>query len=433
MGVDTSIYANMLRPPKSVQEYDNERIAQQQNQLALSLGQQKADEYTRSVADANRLRGVVSGFTDDPIANQQALLRSGHLSEANAYAKSNADLGKTNADIGHVKAQTGKLDMEAIGLASQQHKDALGNINDPESAKAWVASAYSDPRLAPISSQGGSLEQAIARIPTDPQAFQQWKLQSSLGADKLIEYTRANANTEANNRQSDINSRRTEASSRYATSSAAATAAAGRAQADRHFTTTQTAGKIPAGYRANPDGSMSFIPGGPADPNAAGGGKMTEDQGKATGWLVQAENGFANMKDAIKNNKSASRPGFNDALANVPSFGAAGALANAMRGEDRQKFIQGASSLSESLLRAATGAGVNAAEAEQKIRELTPVAGDSDAVISQKMASIPLYIESLKVRAGPGSSKAAKVLQTRGAQASQHPPEIESLLKKYGQ
>jgi hypothetical protein len=62
------------------------------------------------------------------------------------------------------------------------------------------------------------------------------------------------------------------------------------------------------------------------------------------------------------------------------------------------------------LLRAATGAGVNKDEAMQKVRELTPVWGDSDEVIKQKMDSIPLYIESLKVRSGPGAAKAANVL-----------------------
>jgi hypothetical protein len=37
--------------------------------------------------------------------------------------------------------------------------------------------------------------------------------------------------------------------------------------------------------------------------------------------------------------------------------------------------------------------------------------GDTDENIKQKMDSIPLYIESLKVRSGPGAAKAATVLQ----------------------
>ena len=140
--------------------------------------------------------------------------------------------------------------------------------------------------------------------------------------------------------------------------------------------------------------------------------------GAATGWLVQAENAFKNMMTvgADKEGKptAAAKPGFNDALAQVPSFGLSGSMANLFRGADRQKFIQASSSLSEALLRAATGAGVNKEEAEQKVRELTPQFGEDDAVTQQKYAAIPLYIESLKVRAGPGAGMAAGVLIARG-------------------
>jgi hypothetical protein len=138
---------------------------------------------------------------------------------------------------------------------------------------------------------------------------------------------------------------------------------------------------------------------------------LTEDQGKATGWLIQAENAHKNMREAVKADPSAVKPGFNDVLANVPSMGMAGGAANMMRGAERQKYLQGASSLSESLLRAATGAGVNKDEALQKVRELTPQIGDSDEVIKQKDKAIPLYIESLKIRAGGGAKKAEGITE----------------------
>lgn len=153
------------------------------------------------------------------------------------------------------------------------------------------------------------------------------------------------------------------------------------------------------------------------------GANLTEDQGKATGWLVQAENAWKNMQavglgapdeTGKRPILSAAKPGFNDVLAKVPSMGLGAAIAQGFRGPDRQKYLQGASSLSESLLRAATGAGVNRDEAEQKVKELTPQVGDGDDLIEQKMASIPLYIESLKIRAGStGASKAAAVSRGR--------------------
>ena len=137
---------------------------------------------------------------------------------------------------------------------------------------------------------------------------------------------------------------------------------------------------------------------------------LTEDQAKATAWLVQATNAYKNMLGASAKDPSAMKPGINDAIAAIPSFGATSAIANSMRSDNRQKFMQGASSLSESLLRAATGAGVNKDEAEQKIKELTPVFGDSDAQIKQKMEAIPLYIKTLQIRSGPGAQRVESII-----------------------
>lgn len=146
--------------------------------------------------------------------------------------------------------------------------------------------------------------------------------------------------------------------------------------------------------------------------------KMTEDQAKATGWVVQAENAWKNMQAVAfgEDGKltSAATPGFGDAVAALP-FGIGESSGNHFRSADRQKFIQGASSLSESLLRAATGAGVNRDEAIQKTREITPVWGDSSEVIAQKLGSIPLYIDSLKARAGPGAGVANEVIEKDAA------------------
>lgn len=138
---------------------------------------------------------------------------------------------------------------------------------------------------------------------------------------------------------------------------------------------------------------------------------LTEDQGKATGWLVQAQTAYKNMQDALAATPSANRPGFPDLYEKVPVLGG---MSNLMRGGDRQKFMQASSSFGEAVLRAATGAGVNKDEALQKARELTPQFGDSDEVVSQKMAAFPVYIESLKVRAGPGAAKAAGISAAMG-------------------
>lgn len=137
----------------------------------------------------------------------------------------------------------------------------------------------------------------------------------------------------------------------------------------------------------------------------------TEDERKAAGWLAQADNAWKNMQAvAFKRDKNGavvmstngrpvmsddSKPGFIESAPMMP-----GGLANLSRSAGRQKFVQAGSSLSEALLRAATGAGVNKDEAAQKIAELTPQWGDTEEVIQQKMDAIPMYMESLKARSG---------------------------------
>jgi hypothetical protein len=131
----------------------------------------------------------------------------------------------------------------------------------------------------------------------------------------------------------------------------------------------------------------------PSKNTGANVGNATEDERKAAGWLSQADNAYKNMLSAMYTKEGkrtgAEEPGVGEAI-----FG------NIARGADRQNFVQAASSLSEALLRAATGAGVNADEAKQKLEELTPLLTDGAAVVGQKLAAIPVYLDSLKARAG---------------------------------
>lgn len=184
-----------------------------------------------------------------------------------------------------------------------------------------------------------------------------------------------------------------------------------RSQIDRPQFNADVGGFISRPTAQNPNGQITPLAGFTPKNN------MTEDQAKATGWLAQARFARKNMLDAMSSTPDAAKPGlFTDGIAAIPSFGLGEAAANNLRGADRQKFIQAASSFSEATLRAATGAGVNKEEAAQKIKELTPVFGDSDAVIKQKMAAQDMYLKSLEVRAGPGLKRADSIIPAPGAQ-----------------
>jgi len=132
-------------------------------------------------------------------------------------------------------------------------------------------------------------------------------------------------------------------------------------------------------------------------------GSATEDERKAAGWLSQANNAYTNMLNAMYTSKGG-RTG-----AERPNIFEAMGAGKVSQSAERQKFNQAAGSLSEALLRAATGAGVNESEAKQKIEELTPTLFDEKENIQQKLAAIPMYLESLQARAGRAAPPGYKI------------------------
>ena len=153
----------------------------------------------------------------------------------------------------------------------------------------------------------------------------------------------------------------------------------------------------------------------PSKKTEGGSGTATEDERKAAGWLAQATNAYNNMLGAMYQKgkpTGAEVPGkIESALGTLPFVGES--LSAGVRGfsGDRQQFTQAASSLSEALLRAATGAGVNKEEAKQKLEELTPLFSDNADTRKQKLEAIPMYLESLKTRAGRAAPSGYQVPQ----------------------
>ena len=67
-------------------------------------------------------------------------------------------------------------------------RNALSNVNTPDEGRMWTAAVYSDPELGPVfRSMGTTAEQAVAKVPTDPAGFNNWKQQAAIGATKFME------------------------------------------------------------------------------------------------------------------------------------------------------------------------------------------------------------------------------------------------------
>lgn len=194
-----------------------------------------------------------------------------------------------------------------------------------------------------------------------------------------------------------------------------ASAAADRAQREGAVTYQQDASgnyvALPTrGIPGQPvQGTPVMGPGGV--PLAGKSAELGAEQGKNTSLYAQADNAWKNMQATMK----ASKPGKMEVFDKMPIFG--DAVANWSRSPDRQKFVQASKSLSEAFLHAATGAGFSADEARNKMQEITPQLTDSAEVIAQKMAAIPIYLDTLKLRAGPGA-KSVDAPVSRGTPAA---------------
>lgn len=166
--------------------------------------QDPMEQYGKSVALKNLMlqsdsaqRGI-----EDEDAQRKALIESGgdnkryrELLANRGQYKAVQGLDKFNLETEEKRGNIDKTKQEILIKATAAHRDDLANVNDPQAAARWVTAAFQDPVLGPVVSKAGTLDQVIAKIPTDPQGFQQWKQQSALGATKFIELNKPSVHT----------------------------------------------------------------------------------------------------------------------------------------------------------------------------------------------------------------------------------------------
>lgn len=170
----------------------------------------------------------------------------------------------------------------------------------------------------------------------------------------------------------------------------------------------------PDGPRLYPQSMAAFM-----QPAPTGGGNASEDERKAAGWLGQARQAFTEMQTIGLLSPDAQMPTLNEKLIGaVPGVGAD--LAYARMPEERQRYIAAASAFSEAALRAATGAGINAWEAEQKVRSFTPQWGEKKETTAQKLRAAEQFLQDVEVRAGRALPKPPGA--AAGYPAPQAPP-----------
>lgn len=153
------------------------RNAQQEQELnALKLTEGK-----RSAEESEALRNYLAGVSDLTSPEVRTKLLTG-------FGKQGIELSKTLGEREKSATELATKRFELVKNKTNYFRDALTTVNTPQDAQVWTAAIYADPDLgSTVTAMGGNLQQALARIPTDPAAFNQWKQQTALGAQKFIE------------------------------------------------------------------------------------------------------------------------------------------------------------------------------------------------------------------------------------------------------
>lgn len=420
MALDAGIYGAVGRGVKSLAEYDAEADARKLNRLQLLVAQQGLDQKTQEISDANALRAVVSQFGADETANYNALLRTGNVKAAQDYQKGRADLAK-------LKAETGEKTLGNQDKAFKYYKDVLETVQTPEEARNFLTHSFTDPNIGSMLRSRGTLEEGLARIPTDPQAFQQWKAQAALGIGKLAEMAKVNnvnqgdkvttqlVNPVTGQVQTLSTSQINQSPDNIANNArAAAEGAANRAVTMRGQDITKQAALQGGSVQIDGAGNMVVVPnkvvpgqavsvspvvgtdGKPVQGKDSGANKPLNDtQAKALlfGKRMEAADSIITQLDGKYS------PGALDAKASAERTplvgGLVGAGANTMLSEADQKAEQAQRDFINAVLRRESGAAISPGEFDSARKQYFPQVGDSAAVKAQKKANRKLATDGL--------------------------------------
>lgn len=395
--IDTSIYSQLLRPPKSVAEYDAEAMQVQQNRLAMQINQGKLAEQQASLARTNRLAQITGSFKPGMAASEQGeiLTRGGFIDEGRKVIESGARVSKEQREA--EKAQR-EAEKEQFALA----RDQIGFVNQIISSAKDQAS-YTQGRQA-MAARGMDVSQIPEKF--DPAYV------ASAGAQTLTQLQRIDDAWKA--KKFDLDERQfgeTVRSNKAADADRDASRAVtvrGQNMTDARARQSLNAGKVPAGYRANADGSLTFIPGGPADPAIAEGRKpATEFQGKSAIFGARAEEADK-IIGSLSGKYSPSAINSKNAVERTWGIGGVlGAATNAMAlTPEDQRAEQAQRDFINAVLRQESGAAIADSEFDNARRQYFPQPGDSPEVIAQKSRNRKLSVQGLRGNAGKAAFSA---------------------------
>jgi hypothetical protein len=140
---------------------------------------------------ANFLEGLASG---EQAATQNMLVQQkmAQDQEMNALNRQKAQLDMETARLGQERTRAAMTATDEDRARARRveragmFRDRLQRATTPEDVRKIVTMQYADPELGPVLSQTGTLEQALAEVPNDPNQFRDYLGKEVLGVSEWM-------------------------------------------------------------------------------------------------------------------------------------------------------------------------------------------------------------------------------------------------------
>lgn len=420
MPLDTSIYARFA--PKSVAQYDQEAYAADGarqgnalNALRLQAGQRAEQDAQRTLQEQtgvrNALMALGSGANDEQRVNAlRSLGTMTGFSQADALEKSMLERQKTGAEVRNKDAQTTKYQGESVDATLKRYRGQLDYISDPQSAARWLQAQYADPVIGAHMQALGPLEQALQRIPQDPQAFAQWRQQAGMGMDAYVQRQQAAARDAETGRHNLATEKNAAGQLGVAQQNArlrGAELSHSQSQPKGQFLQTQD-GYVLADPRTGTVTPVLGPDGRPVQGKAAD-RALTEGQAKANLFGTRMQEADRTLGELAA--KGVEQPSLIKRVAGaVPLVGGAlDVVANATVASPQQQQVEQAQrDFVNAVLRRESGAAISPSEFDSATKQYFPQPGDSKQVIQQKARNRKLAVNGMLAEVPEGKRTATK-------------------------
>lgn len=428
MPLNTSIYARFA--PKSVAQYDleaygvdNARQTNALNSLRLQAGQRAEQDAQRVLEEQTGMRNALAalggGATDEQRVNAlRGLGTQTGFAQADALEKSLVERQKTGAEVRNKDAGTAKTRGETVDATIKRYRGALDYIDTPAGAARWMQAQYDDPEIGAHMQSMGTLDQALQRIPQDPQAFAQWRQQVGLGMDTYVQ-----RQGEAEQRRQTA-TRDAETGRHNKATEANAAGQLGVAQqnvrlrgAELAHSQSQPKGQFiqtPEGYMlADPrTGTVTPVMGPDGKPlqGKSADRALTEGQAKANLFGTRMQEADKIIGELA--GKGVTAPSLAQQL--TGGEGITGSIATAFASPQQQQVDQAQRDFINAVLRRESGAAISSSEFQNARKQYFVQPGDSKEVIAQKARNRSLAINGMLAEVPEGKRTAVSPANTSG-------------------